>query len=176
MDPFIIQWIRSYLTNRSQKVVVDGEESSVLLVLSGVPQGSVLGPLLFILFINEVTLHISPGTRLSLFADDMTLFRTILTIDDYWILQCDVTAVANCIEDHNLSLQPAKCCSMVISRKRSCALPPPIIFVGDCPLAKVKYLGVHINSDLSWSTHINNSLLQSKTVDWPLISAILQQC
>ena len=67
--------------------------------------------------------------------------------------------MASCIEDHNLSLQPAKCCSMVISRKRSCALPPPIIFVGDCPLAKVssvKYLGVHINSDLSWSTHINN--------------------
>ena len=73
VNPFIIQWIRSYLTNRSQKVVVDGEESSVLPVISGVPQGSVLGPLLFILFINEVTLHISPGTRLSLFADDMTL-------------------------------------------------------------------------------------------------------
>ena len=159
VNPFIIEWIRSYLTNRSQKVVVDGEESSVLPVLSGIPQGSVLGPLLFILFINDVTLHISPGSRLSLFADDMTLFRTISTIDDYWILQCDVTAVASWIEDHNLSLQPAKCCSMVISRKRSCALPPPTIFVGDWPLAKVssvKYLGVHINSDLSWSTHINN--------------------
>ena len=75
------------------------------------------------------------------------------------MLQCDVTAVASWIEDNNLSMQPAKCCSMVISRKKSCALPPSIIFVGDCPLAKVssvKYLGVQINSDLSWSTHINN--------------------
>ena len=123
------------------------------------PQGSVLGPLLFILFINDVTFQISPGSSLSLFADDMTLFCTILTVEDYWILQCDVTAVATWISDNNLSLQPAKCCSMIISRKRSCTMPPPIIFVGDCPLAKVssvRYLGVQTNSNLSWSTHINS--------------------
>ena len=54
-------------------VVVDGEESSILPVLSGVPQGSVLSPLLFILFITDVTLQISPGSSLSLVADDMTL-------------------------------------------------------------------------------------------------------
>ena len=159
VNPHIIQWIRCYLTNRSQTVVVSGEQSSVLPVLSGVPQGSVLGPLLFILFINDVTLQISPGSTLSLFADDMSLFRTILTVEDYWILQCDVTALATWIDDNSLSLQPAKCCSMLISRKRSCAIPPPIIFVGDHPLAKVssvRYLGVQINSDLSWSTHIAN--------------------
>ena len=74
-----------------------------------------------------------------------------------WRLQCDVEALANWIDSNCLSLQPAKCCSMLISRRRSCAIPPPIIFVGNCPLAQVssvKYLGVHISSDLTWSPHI----------------------
>ena len=159
LNPHLIQWIRCYLTSRTQMVAVGGEQSSVLPVLSGVPQGSVLGPLLFVLFINDAVMQISPGSSLSLFADDMTLFRPILTVEDYWILQCDVNALAAWIVDNYLSLQPAKCCSMLISRKRSCAIPPPIIFVGSCPLAKVasvRYLGVQINSDLSWSSHITN--------------------
>ena len=147
VNPYIIQWVRCYLTGRSQMVVVGGGESSVLPVLSGVPQGSVLGPLLFIMFINDVTVQISPGSTLSLFADDMTLFRTIVTVEDYWTLQCDVNALTTWINDNHLSLQPAKCCSMIISRKKSRAIPPPIIFVGNCPLNKVssvRYLGVQI--------------------------------
>ena len=61
-------------------MVAVGEQSSVLPVLSGVPQGSVLGPLLFILFINDAVMQISPGSSLS--ADDMSLFRPILTVED----------------------------------------------------------------------------------------------
>ena len=93
LDPFIIQWVCSYLTNRSQLVVVGGEQPSVLPVISGVPQGSVLGPPLFLIFINEVVHQVSPGSTMSLFADDMALHRPIHSTSDYYCLQCDISAI-----------------------------------------------------------------------------------
>ena len=72
--PQILHWIHSYLAERSQIVVVDGEQFAVVDVVSGVPQGSVLGPLLFILYINDVVSKISPSSTISLFADDIALY------------------------------------------------------------------------------------------------------
>ena len=108
VDPYIIQWIQSYLTNRTQMVVVGREQSSVLPIVSGVPQSSILGPLFIIIFINDVALEISPGSTISLFADDMTLYRPILSDKDYYVLQCDVSAMLTWINANGLSLQSAK--------------------------------------------------------------------
>ena len=83
LNPYLVQWVSSYLTNRSQKVVVDGTSSPTLPVLSGVPQGSVLGPLLFLIFINDVTTQVSEDSFLSLFADDMALYRIIRSTADF---------------------------------------------------------------------------------------------
>jgi hypothetical protein len=164
IDPYIVQWTRSYLTCRSQAVVVGGEQSSSLPVISGVPQGSVLGPLLFLIFINEIVDQISTGSKISLFADDIALYRSILSDMDYSILQSDVSVIVSWINSALLSLQPAKCCYMLISRKKN-HLPPPCITVEGTPLAlvsSVKYLGLQIHSDLSWSPHVANLCIKAR--------------
>ena len=72
LDPFIIAWLGSYLTACHQSVVVNGKISQAIPVISGVPQGSVLGPLLFLIYIDTIpTLHFYEGTKLSLYADDI---------------------------------------------------------------------------------------------------------
>ena len=105
-------------------------EESLLPVLVRRSPGLCLRPtLVCIVYINDVTMQISAGSTLSLFADDnIMLYRTIVTVEDYWILQCDVNALSTWINENHLSLQSTKCCSMIISRKRSCAIPPPHYF------------------------------------------------
>ena len=73
-------------------VAVGGEQSCSLPVISGVPQGSVLGPLLFLVYINDVSTHVSASSKLALFADDMALYRCISSPADYTILQHDITS------------------------------------------------------------------------------------
>ena len=70
-------WIKNFLTNRTQEVLVEGCKSSQVHVSSGVPQGTVLGPLLFLLYRNDMPSCISPDTSLKLFADDAMLYRKI---------------------------------------------------------------------------------------------------
>ena len=126
-------------------MVVGGERSSTLSDISGMLQGSVHGPLLFLIFIDETSDQISPGSsyNISLCLRMTLLFihRPIHSVLDYYMLQNNVTAIVSWIINFLHSLQPAKCCYMVISRKRS---PPPII-VHDTPLSlvdSVKYLGM----------------------------------
>ena len=126
-------------------------------VISGVPQGSVLGPLFFIVYINDVATRISPYSRVSLFADDMTLYRTIYVPADYNILQDDVTAIYKWVDDNYLSLHTGKCCLMFVTRRHSLSNPPPPLYVGTSPLNQVnsvKYLGIMLASDMSWSLQV----------------------
>ena len=85
----LLNWMSSFLTNRLQYVLVDGAISKPCKVLSGVPQGTVLGPLFFLIYINDIQDNLSPGTILRLFADDNLLYRVIRDFYDTLTLQRD---------------------------------------------------------------------------------------
>ena len=92
---------------------------------SGVPQGSVFGPLLFLLYVNDVNeVVLSEGSKLILYADDIILYRTIHTEQDYTALQHDVNSLGVWSLRNHLSFNPAKCKSMVFSRKKIRTTPP----------------------------------------------------
>ena len=89
-----INWIQSFLTNRKQQVVCDGSSSKAVDITSGVPQGSVLGPLLFLTFINDLPSCIK--STCCLFADDCLLYRQIYSKCDSDILQNDLLCLEHC--------------------------------------------------------------------------------
>jgi len=146
-------------------VVVGGESSPPLPVLSGVPQGSVLGPLLFLIYINDIAgLTFSSGTFLNLFADDMLLYRYIDSPEDVVCLQQDNDLLSSWVCRNYLTLNPSKCKYMTVSRKRKQTNIPPIFLEGS-PLERVdtfKYLGVILSSDLSWTPHVESVCTKAK--------------
>ena len=90
----LFDWLHNYLCQRLQHVVVNGESSASTCVISGVPQGSVLGPLLSLIYINGVTqIPLNNGTHLLLYADNILIYRRIQTQMDYHLLQQDVGAL-----------------------------------------------------------------------------------
>ena len=75
LNPYLVRWLKDFLSDRHQVVAVEGELSSKLPVVSGIPQGSILSPLLFIMYINNVVTTILSGSEVNMFADDIALYR-----------------------------------------------------------------------------------------------------
>ena len=88
-------WIEGFLTERQQQVVIDGQESTNSPVLSGVPQGTVLGPLLVLVYINDLPDWVKSEVRL--FADDLILYREMKTPADCDVLQQDINSLCKCM-------------------------------------------------------------------------------
>jgi len=112
----IHNWIRTFLYNRQMWVAVDGESACKARVASGVPQGTVLGQLLFLLFINDLPSVVSPGTTTRLFADDCLVYREIKTGKDQVTLQRDLSALVTWAKIWGVQINPAKCIVMRIHR------------------------------------------------------------
>ena len=110
----IHKWISSWLSEHSQKVVLDGQASDPVPVLSGVPHGLVLGLVLFLIFINDLPENIRSSVRL--FADDCVLYRNIKSPIDCQILQDDLNSLAQWETDWHMKFNVGKCHSMRVTR------------------------------------------------------------
>ncbi len=150
-----LRWIESFLSNRTQQVVVEGETSPIAPVTSGVPQGTVLGPLLFLVYINDLPQSVSSIARL--FADDSLLYRRIRSALDTTIIQQDLNKLQQWENDWQMSFNPSKCEVIRISRKRNPIKATYHIHGHDLATVKTgKYLGVSISDNLTWNAHIDD--------------------
>ena len=106
-------------------MVVNGESSQPALLISRVPQGSVFGPLLFLIYINDLSeINICHGAKITLYADDVLLYRTITSPEDFVTLQEDIKKVGNWSSTNFLTLNRAKCKFVTISHRRAVSTPP----------------------------------------------------
>jgi hypothetical protein len=154
----LLSWCRSYLSNRTQSVSVHGVSSNPAPVVSGVPQGSVLGPLFFLVYVNDLCLtKFSPNSSLVLYADDTTLYKPMSSDDDNTLFQSDIDAIHNWFIGNHLTANASKTKFMVISTKKD-ALPNLHVTMNNKIIERVlsvKFLGFHIASNLSWNMHID---------------------
>ena len=148
------RWLASFLSGRTQHVVVDGVESIIIMVLSGVPQGTVLGPLLFILYINDLFLVVK-HCKVKVFADDSKLHKNISSPSDSERLQEDLCAVVRWAVANNMELNESK--FQLLQHGKNPELKQPYTLPSGTSISSddvVKDLGVYVDKDLCWRQHI----------------------
>lgn len=113
----LLHWFSDYLYGRASFIVHNGSASESFVPLRGVPQGSILGPLLFLIFINDLPAHIQ--CEILLFADDAKIFRKIHDQGDCIALQNDLNSLEVWCNANNIVLNVDKCASVMFSRKKN---------------------------------------------------------
>lgn len=152
----LLKWLEAYLLERNQRVIIGGVHSSDVSVLSGVPQGSVLGPLLFLIFINDLTEHFS--CRVRLYADDCCIYREISRESDSEKLQSGLDNIMSWCSTWNITLNLSKCNLLRFTNKK-CPLMASYVMNTTQPslVTEYKYLGVIFSSNLTWNAHTISS-------------------
>lgn len=152
----LLRWIQSYLGNRTQVVKLNNTVSREVKVTSGVPQGSHLGPLLFLIFINEIG-NCFQHCMYSLYADDLKLFAVIETPIQQILVQEDLNRLSNFCSSLRLSLNINKCCSITFSRSKQ--IHKSEYHINNNKLQdvqQIKDLGVILDSKMTFEYHIDH--------------------
>ena len=155
MDGYLVDWIHNFLLDRSQQVVLNGTSSGSKPVTSGVPQGSVLGPTLFLVYINDLPEAVD--CSVSLFADDTLLYQAVNNTTDELRFQSNIDSLQKWASDWSMSFNDAKCHIMGFNAKRRI---PLYITLGH--VTETKYLGVTLQSNLRFDSHITNKISKAR--------------
>jgi hypothetical protein len=169
-----LKWFKSYLTNRKQFVFMNGVSSSLLEIILGVPQGSILGPLLFLIYIND--LPASSLLRSLLFADDTALLARGSNIDELAVfVNSEFQKIVHYFSANKLSLHPQKTKVMFFTNSPAVKSNPPLIYANynmlnsaekpelivpienisqNSTIPAIRYLGVHFDPQLNFKYHI----------------------
>ena len=173
-------WLSNFLTGRRQSVIVDSFRSYTTTVCSGVPQGTVLGPILFLLFINDIELCLN-DSRIRCFADDSRLSKAIKSSADVTSLQNDLNKVLCWAKENNMQLNEDKFQLLqhhVSSRNFNSLLELPFVYYDNCYLANqtvidpsshLSDLGITMQEDLSFKFHISDIVKKARDkLSWAL--------
>ena len=162
-----LKLIQSYLTNRKQFVEINNTQSTKNDITIGVPQGSILGPLLFIIYINDI-INSSTVFKFIIFADDTTLYTTLnLQEDTNKILNDELAKIHNWLNVNKLSLNVAKTKAMLFHMPQKEIHHPQLKIAGSNIefIDNFNFLGITINKHLNWAKHMDIlSAKISKTV------------
>jgi len=151
----IITWYSAFLSNRLQRVCVEGVFSNPVSVISGVPQGTVSGPVLFLIYINDIVPTVT--SNIVLFADDVVIWNYIGTKEDQSALQGDLDNVSHWANEMKMNLNTEKSKSMHFVRPRTSDYFACVYNIDGHDLEScntIKYLGVYLNKHLSPYEHI----------------------
>lgn len=155
LNPLVMNWLRNFLTHREQFVYANKFSSPRSPVTSGVPQGTVLGPLLFLIYINDLPSNISSTIRL--FADDCVIYRPISSSTDVDILQQDLNRIVTWCKQWLMSINITKTCLISFHRRHSHTPHKYVLFGSEVSsVPSCKYLGITLTQNLTWSSHIMN--------------------
>ena len=157
------KWVEKFLVGRKQRVTVQGEFSEWSDVKSGIPQGTVLGPLLFVLFINDLPDIVSEGTEVYLFADDTKLYRRINDEEDCRILQEDLKKLLDWSDKWLLKFHPDKCKIIEIGQNKM----NYNYKLGETSLKHMDFekdIGVTVDKDLKFEIHMQEKINKANTI------------